>query len=122
MVTQSTPELSYFVTVSRLNFGGNDSSPALRFPFDRYVRLWYGTGTPVTMNLSISADHGFLQSVSNSFTLNFVLFDVDSDGENNSNSRSVDIYNADLTDDGQVYAGEWLAQAVDVPKAERKVV
>ncbi|KAL3675899.1 hypothetical protein R1sor_025847 [Riccia sorocarpa] len=187
-VTQSTPGLSYFLTLSRLNFGGNDLSPALRFPSDRYDRLWYGTGTPVAMNSSNSTNVGRVVPViintasevesksidpntvfsgqlqddqfevpplvwssaweavdldsvisftvnplsiqgglssytsslqqENSFTLNFVLFDVDPD---NSNSRSVDIYNADLKYE-DVYAGKWLAQAVDVPKAERKVV
>ncbi|KAL3675898.1 hypothetical protein R1sor_025846 [Riccia sorocarpa] len=190
-VTQSTTRLSYFLTLSRLNFGGNDSSPALRFPSDKYDRLWYGTGTPVAMNSSNSTNVGrvvpvminmasevesksidpnavfsgqlqddqfevpplvwssaweavnsdsvisftvrpfriqgdfssYTSSLQQeiSFTLNFVLFDVDPDGENNSNSRSVDIYNADLIG-GDVYAEEWVAQAVDVPKAQRKVV
>ncbi|KAL3690282.1 hypothetical protein R1sor_016591 [Riccia sorocarpa] len=32
---------NYYVTVSRLNFGGNESSPAIRYPFDKYDRLWY---------------------------------------------------------------------------------
>ncbi|KAL3679184.1 hypothetical protein R1sor_022140 [Riccia sorocarpa] len=193
---QSTPGLTYFATISRLNFGGNDSSPALRYPSDRYDRLWYGTGTPVAMNSSISPDYGVaglvapmtintasevesksidpnavfsrqlqddlfqvpplvwssaweavnLDSIISfttkptiqglglvsqpifSFTLNFVLFDVDPDGESSKSSRSVDIYNAvrfiiwTEGEPGEVYAGEWLAQAVDVPTAETKAV
>ncbi|KAL3678395.1 hypothetical protein R1sor_021351 [Riccia sorocarpa] len=35
------PTISYYVTLSRLNFGGNESSPAIRYPFDKYDRLWY---------------------------------------------------------------------------------
>ncbi|KAL3679194.1 hypothetical protein R1sor_022150 [Riccia sorocarpa] len=190
---QATRGFTYFITISRLNFGGNDSSPALRFPSDRYDRLWYGTGTPVAMNSNISLDYGVAGLVApmtintasevesksidpnavfsrqlqddlfqvpplvwssaweainfdsvisfttnlnlqgfqlvlqriNSFTLNFVLFDVDPDGESSISSRSVDIYNAVLfmiLKEPEVYAGEWLAQAVDVPTAERKTV
>ncbi|KAL3677052.1 hypothetical protein R1sor_027000 [Riccia sorocarpa] len=36
-----SPELKYYLTVSRLNFGGNESSPAIRYPLDRHDRLWY---------------------------------------------------------------------------------
>ncbi|KAL3690284.1 hypothetical protein R1sor_016593 [Riccia sorocarpa] len=36
-----TPTINYYVTVSRFNFGGNESSPAIRYPFDKYDRLWY---------------------------------------------------------------------------------
>ncbi|KAL3685562.1 hypothetical protein R1sor_003584 [Riccia sorocarpa] len=32
----------FYVTVSRLNFGGDESSPPIRYPFDPYDRLWYG--------------------------------------------------------------------------------
>ncbi|KAL3685553.1 hypothetical protein R1sor_003575 [Riccia sorocarpa] len=32
----------YYVTVSRLNFGGDESSPPIRYPSDPYDRLWYG--------------------------------------------------------------------------------
>ncbi|KAL3677033.1 hypothetical protein R1sor_026981 [Riccia sorocarpa] len=34
-------KLNYYLTLSRLNFGGKESSPALRYPLDRYDRLWY---------------------------------------------------------------------------------
>ncbi|KAL3690259.1 hypothetical protein R1sor_016568 [Riccia sorocarpa] len=33
--------VNYYVTQSRLNFGGNESSPAIRYPLDKYDRLWY---------------------------------------------------------------------------------
>ncbi|KAL3679319.1 hypothetical protein R1sor_022275 [Riccia sorocarpa] len=193
-IQQSTPGLTYFTTISRLNFGGNNSSPALRFPSDRYDRLWYGTGTPAAMNLEVSPVYGVvgglvapmtintaseiqsksidpnavftscrqlqqddlfqvpplvcssgweaisLDSVISfttnpigllaslqpvSFTLDFVLFDVDPDGESSTSSRSVDIYNAVQVlaqEEGEVYAGKWLAQAADVPNAGRNIV
>ncbi|KAL3690298.1 hypothetical protein R1sor_016607 [Riccia sorocarpa] len=36
------PTVNYYVTLCRLNFGGNESSPAIRYPLDKYDRLWYG--------------------------------------------------------------------------------
>ncbi|KAL2652522.1 hypothetical protein R1flu_020650 [Riccia fluitans] len=37
---------TYLILVSRLNFGGNASLPAIRYPFDKFDRLWYGAPLP----------------------------------------------------------------------------
>ncbi|KAL3685266.1 hypothetical protein R1sor_003288 [Riccia sorocarpa] len=168
-----------FLTVSRLNFGGNESSSALRFPFDKYDRLWYGapapggdgsTPFPVTMNntsfdvnsrsmefvnssvfnqtenaddifqvppavwtsawegislnsvISFTLDIGSYSQRTREYALSVYLFDVDSDGGDSNNSRSVDIYNADVSDDGNVEGREWIAQNTDVLTAAKKVI
>ncbi|KAL2652612.1 hypothetical protein R1flu_020740 [Riccia fluitans] len=41
-----TSQTTYFMTISRLNFGGNFSLPALRYPIDKYDRLWYPAQIP----------------------------------------------------------------------------
>ncbi|KAL3684368.1 hypothetical protein R1sor_002390 [Riccia sorocarpa] len=37
---------TYLILVSRLNFGGVASAPAIRYPFDKYDRLWYAAPLP----------------------------------------------------------------------------
>ncbi|KAL3684455.1 hypothetical protein R1sor_002477 [Riccia sorocarpa] len=44
---------TYLMTVSRLNFGGNISSPSVRFPDDVYDRLWYPAEVPEDMTSNI---------------------------------------------------------------------
>ncbi|BFI03553.1 hypothetical protein MPTK1_1g05055 [Marchantia polymorpha subsp. ruderalis] len=38
--TTTKMQSSYLVTVARFNFGGNESSPSVRYPSDPYDRLW----------------------------------------------------------------------------------
>ncbi|KAL3684454.1 hypothetical protein R1sor_002476 [Riccia sorocarpa] len=39
-------QTTYFMTISRLSFGGNVSLPPLRYPLDKYDRLWYPARIP----------------------------------------------------------------------------
>ncbi|KAL3685550.1 hypothetical protein R1sor_003572 [Riccia sorocarpa] len=119
----------YYVTVSRLNFGGDESSPPIRYPpIDTTV---YGTGPLLRTVRGIvltSAWEGATHNATISFTLDMVwwvsraaqersslyyclnlgLFDVAAD-KNNSGSRSVDIKNTDSTG-----ASQWIGRDAKV--------
>ncbi|KAG6548426.1 hypothetical protein Mapa_009913 [Marchantia paleacea] len=55
--TGSTTKLqsSYLMTIARLNFGGDESSPAVRYPLDPYDRLWYAARIPAELKAEVAA-------------------------------------------------------------------
>ncbi|KAG6553507.1 hypothetical protein Mapa_004419 [Marchantia paleacea] len=44
--SDSRLQTTYLITVSRLNFGGEEDLPAVRYPSDPYDRLWYPARIP----------------------------------------------------------------------------
>ncbi|KAL3675650.1 hypothetical protein R1sor_025598 [Riccia sorocarpa] len=57
-VVQDT--FNYYVTQARLNFGGDESSPGIRYPSDKYDRLWYAAprGDRQSRNIPVSSIYG----------------------------------------------------------------